>query len=211
MEEPPKTLASLLLLAVTLTAAPARAESRVATVCLAPFRYLGARGLDLLDVVELNVGAGRGVKADVKYAVHFFGFGEVRSHRLGIMDRRAGVWREVDTELCLFPVSLLAYPVGWGARAVGASRTAWYAEFIAVDGTAGFQHLDRKELNGEYGFLWKDTVSGYRHTRWGDSFPIGAEVHLYVGARAAARPLQLVDFFTSLVGVDLDPWLNATP
>jgi len=210
MEARPKAIALLVLVALAATVRPARAEGRAATIALAPVRYLGRRAQDLLDVFELNVGAGRGMKVSVKYGVHFFGVGDVRSHRLGLMDRRAGVWREVDTEFCIFPLSLLGYPVLWGAEAVDATGAARTARFIVKDGARGFQHLDRKELNGEYAFIWSNMADGARHTRWGDSFPIGAEVHAFVGVRAGLRPLQFVDFVTSWVGVDLDPWLNAT-
>jgi len=177
----------------------------------APLRYLRERALDLLDAVELNVGAGRGAKLSVQYGLQFFGAGSVRSHRVGTIDRRVGRWRELDTELGLLPLSLLAWPVHYAAKAAGRRQLAADAAFVAKDASDGFEHLDRKELNGDPVFLLKDTVTGPVHTRWGDSFPIGFEVHALVGVRARVRPLQLADFLVGFVGVELDPWLATNP
>lgn len=172
-------------------------------------RYLCERGADLMDVVELNVGVGRGAKSDFHYGIHFFGLGDVRSWRAGVLDRRVGYWRELDTQLGLLPLSLLACPVEQAARVAGQRQLAADARFVLEVGTDGVRHLDRKEFNGDPEFILKDTVSGAMHTRWGDSFPIGGEVHLGIGARAYLRPLQLVDFIVGFVGIELDPWLTA--
>ena len=177
----------------------------------APVRYVRDRGLDLLDIVELNVGAGKGAKLSVKYGIRFFGLGSVRAWRVGTIDRRAGVWRELDTEFGILPLSLLAWPVHWGAERLGWRQLSADARFVARDGSRGFEHLDRKELNGDRVWLLKDTADGPIHTRWADSYPIGAEVHLGVGARVMVRPLELADFVVGFVGVDLDPWLARNP
>ncbi len=187
------------------------ALARARRAATAPLRYAHDRVKDLFDVFELNVGVGRGVKVDVRYGVQLFGLGDVKTWRLGNMDRRVGVWRELDSEIALFPLSLLAWPVRHGARLLGWRGLAQDAKFVAQAGTEGVQHLDRKELNGDVTFLWRDTVSGYRHPRWGDSFPIGAEVQAGVGARVVVRPLQAVDFVLGFIGIDLDPELKARP
>ncbi|MBM4030980.1 MAG: hypothetical protein FJ291_04250 [Planctomycetes bacterium] len=173
-----------------------------------PLGYLHGRLADLLDTFELSVGYGRGVKLDLRYGLHFLGAGDVRARRLGILDRRVGVWRELDSELSLFPFSLLASPVEEAARLCGCRQLAADAHSVLQVGTEGFQLLDRKELNGDPEFILKDTVEGPVHTRWGDCFPIGAEVQAGVGVRALIRPLQLADFLVGFVGLDLDPWLN---
>jgi hypothetical protein len=174
-------------------------------------RYVGERVNDLLDVFEVNVGIGRGAKIDVKYGVQFLGLGDVRSRRLGTIDRRVGYWRENDSEIGLLPLSLLAWPVHYGARELGARRLAADAKFVAETGSDGLQLLDRKELNDDPEFLLKDTVNGPVHARWGDSFPIGAEVHVGVGVRVMLRPLQLLDFIAGFAGIELDPWLAECP
>lgn len=175
---------------------------------LAPVRYAHERLADLADIFELNVGIGRGAKFDIKYGLHFFGLGGVRSQRYGLLDRRIGTWRELDDELALLPLSYLAWPVREGARLCGWHRLAADAGFVLQAGTLGVQHLDRKEFNGDPEFLLKDTVEGPIHTRWADSFPLGLDLHAGVGIRAIVRPLQLADFVVGFVGIELDPWLN---
>jgi len=181
---------------------PARRRFTLAT-------YAAERFNDLLDIFELNVGVGRGAKFDVRYGLHFFGIGDVRSHRFGFFGRRAGTWRELDSELSLFPLSLLAWPVEQAAALCGARQLRQDAHFVLQAGTDGVQHLDRKELNGDPVFVLRDTVEGALHTRWGDCFAIGAEAQLGVGVRAVVRPLQLADFVVGWVGIELDPWLDS--
>ena len=209
----PATIGVLLTLLAgpTLSAGDEKAPEPKAgkpSVLLAPVRYARERLADLADIFEFHVGIGRGAKLDVRYGVHFFGLGEVRSQRYGLLDRRIGTWRELDDELALLPLSYLAWPVREGARLCGWRRLAGDAGFVLQAGTLGVQHLDRKELNGDPEFLLKDTIEGPIHTRWADCFPIGAEVQLGIGLRAGVRPLQLVDFVVGFVGVELDPWLN---
>ena len=204
--------AACLLVCLAGQARSAGAMSRAGRLALAPLRYVGRRAQDLLDVFELNASAGRSVKIDVRYGVQLFGYADdLETWRVGLMDRRAGTWREIDSEIALFPLSYLAWPIAKGAEACGWRQAASDVHFVYEAGTEGVQHLDRKELNGDVAFFWKDTVSGHRHTRWGDSFPIGVEAHLGVGVRAVVRPLQLADFVVGFVGLDLDPWLNREP
>jgi hypothetical protein len=204
-------VAAALLLAAGMAGQARGGGSPAARAVMAPVRYLGARGQDLLDVFEVNVGAGRGLKLDVKYGVNFLGLSDIKAWRAGTIDRRAGVWRELDSEIGLFPLSLLAWPVHYAARACGCDTLAADARFVARAGSVGVQHLDRKELNGEPEFFEKDTVEGWRHTRWRDCFPIGAEIHATVGVRLMMRPLQLVDFLVGFVGLDMDPQLAKGP
>ncbi|HPD14274.1 MAG TPA: hypothetical protein PLE19_04960 [Planctomycetota bacterium] len=172
-----------------------------------PAAYAAERVNDLLDAFELNAGIGRGAKLSLRYGLHFFGLGEARTRRYGVLDRRMGTWRELDSELSLFPLSLLAWPVEGAAGLAGARQLQQDARFVLQAGTEGVQHLDRKKLNGDPEFVLKDTVEGPLHTRWGDCFPIGAEMQAGVGLRLTVRPLQLVDFLAGFIGIELDPWL----
>jgi len=174
--------------------------------CL-PAAYAAERVNDLLDIFELSVGLGRGAKLSLQYGLHFLGLGETRTRRYGLLDRRVGTWRELDSELGLLPLSLLAWPVEQAAGLAGARQLRQDAHFVLQAGTEGVRHLDRKELNGDPESVLKDTVEGPLHTRWGDCFPVGAEVHLGIGLRAMVRPLQLADFLMGFAGIELDPWL----
>ena len=182
-----------------------------AGAALAPLRYLEARGRDLLEAVELNVGLGRGAKLSVKYGFQLFGLGDVRSQRFGTFGYGTGTWRELDFEAGFLPLSVLVWPVSYGAGLVGWHALASDARAAAQIGSEGVEYLDRKELNGDPAYFWKDTVEGPVHTRWGDCFAIGGEAHAGVGLRAMIRPLQLVDFVIGIVGLDLDPWLETNP
>ena len=208
-----RVLAALILLALLPAPAQAGISLRgIGRTLWAPVRYAEGRVADLMDAVELNVGFGKGFKLDLKYGIHFLGIGQVRDWRLGVLDRRVGCWREIDDTLSLFPFSLLGWPVKAVARSFGDLDLAERAAFVATAGTLGIQYLDRKELCGDAAFILKDTVESWRHTRWGDSLPVGAEVHAgIVGVRAVVRPLQVVDFAVGFVGIDLDPWLDKTP
>jgi hypothetical protein len=191
---------------------PERAEPGGMAILAAPIRFLGWRLADLAHVVELNAGQGHGFKLGLSYGVHFFGLGRVRAWRAGLMDRRAGYWRELDDTFSLFPLSLLGWPVRGAAELAGWPQLAQDARFVATAGGLGVEYLDRKEYLGDPAFIVKDTVQGWRHARWGDSFPIGGEVFLgLVGLRLQLRPLQLADFALGFVGLDLDPWLDTSP
>jgi len=211
-----RSLAVIAVLAGTAFAGgadpPGPPEAGGHSILAAPVRFLGWRLADLAHVVELNAGRGNGFKLDLSYGVHFFGLGRVRSWRAGLMDRRVGTWREIDDTLSLFPISVLAWPVSRAARLAGAPQLAQDARFVANTAGLGVEYLDRKEYGGDPAFLLKDTVEGWRHARWGDSFPVGGEVFLgLVGLRVQLRPLQLADFAVGFVGLDLDPWLDTSP
>ena len=209
----PRALAALTLAALLSPAAEASPSlAHLARTALAPVRFAGGRLADLADAVELNVGSGRGFKIELCYGIHFFGLGDVRAWRAGTLDHRVGYWRELDSELSLFPFSVLGWPVSGAARLAGDRRRAQDARFVATAGGLGVEYLDRKDYLGDPAFLLKDTVEGWRHTRLRDSFPIGLELYAWrAGARFRLRPLQLADFFAGFVGIDLSPWLEKTP
>jgi len=177
-----------------------------------PLRYLGCRLADLLDALELNVGVGPGAKVDVKYGISFLGVGRVRALRVGVVGRRPSIWWESDRQAGLFPFSLLAWPPYGLGRLLNERELAEKALWIAVSGSLGHQSIEREELTTGGGLLVKEVVKMWRHTRWGDSLPVGAEVHGgLIGVRVLVRPLQLADFVVGIVGLDLDPWLAKTP
>jgi len=208
---PPPFFPLLLTAALAATAAgqtpPTEPPQQPPRAAWTPLAYLRERLADLMDIAELNVALGRGAKLELKYGLQFLGLGRVRSRRFGTLDRRAGAWREIDSELGLLPLSLLAAPVREAARLARRDQLAQDAAFVLDAGSRGVQHLDRKELNADPEFLLKDTVEGPLHTRWGDCFPIGGELHAGIGIRLILRPLQAVDFLIGFAGLELDPWL----
>jgi hypothetical protein len=166
----------------------------------------------LLDVVDLNVGVGPGAKVDAKYGVHFLGAGSVRSVRVGLTDGRLRLWRERDEQVGLFPFSLLGWPAHAVGRIVNDPKLSEKALEIAIGASLGTHAVEREFIAKEGATVLKDVAQMWRHTTWGDSLPVGGEVHAgLVGARVMARPLQLVDFAVGFLGIDLDPWLAKKP
>ncbi|MFP4057730.1 MAG: hypothetical protein ACLF0G_12765 [Candidatus Brocadiia bacterium] len=201
----------VLLLALAAPAAGGSAPGG-ASVLWAPARYLGGRGLDLLDILEVSVGLGPGAKADVKYGINFLGVGRVRALRMGMDGRRPNVWWEADDQVGLFPFSLLGWPAHLAGRLLDDPQLTERAIQLAIAGSLGSQTVQRKELAEEGAVVLSDVVRMWRHTRWGDSLPVGAELHAgLAGARVMLKPLQALDFAVGIVGLDLDPWLAKSP
>jgi len=63
--------------------------------------YWSARGLDALDMVELNVGFGQGLHAAAEIAPLRIGYGFSDVHRTGTMNRAVGTWAESRKEFWL--------------------------------------------------------------------------------------------------------------
>jgi hypothetical protein len=181
-------------------------------VLWAPVVYVGGRVADLLEVVDLNLGVGAGGKADVKYGVNFLGAGRVDAVRFGLADGTLDLWSEQDREVGLFPFSLLGWPahlVGRMMNEPGVSNRAWH---IAVDYSLGTETMDRRWVAWESRKVVQDVLRAGVHTTWGNSLPLGAELHPgLVGVRVTAKPLQAVDFALGFVGIDLDPVLARRP
>ena len=206
--------AGLLVLVGALSAPDAGAAGlgRAGRLIGAPFRYAAGRFGDLLEALDLSVGLGPGVKLDAKYGVSFLGAGRVDAVRLGLCGRRLGLWREADRQLGLFPFSLLGWPAHAVGRLLANPGLADTALELALAASLGTQTIERKELIARGAIALTDSVKMWRHTTWGDSLPVGAEVHAgLIGARVMVRPLQIVDFAVGFVGIDLDPWLAKRP
>jgi len=191
---------------------PARGGGGLAAVAWAPCRYVAGRVGDLLEVVELSVGVGPGAKVDAKYGVNFLGAGSVRSLRVGLRGGRPSAWGERDRQAGLFPFSLLGWPAHGVARLLQDRELAEKALYVAATTSLGTQTLEYRMAAEQGTAALRDVASMWRHTTWGESLPIGAEVHAgLVGARVMARPLELVDLAVGFVGIDLDPWLAREP
>jgi hypothetical protein len=184
----------------------------VGQVLWAPVRYVGGRVADLAEAVDLNVGIGDGAKVDVRYGVNFLGAGRVRAVRAGLHGGRLALWKEKDHTLGLFPLSLLGWPAHLVGRVANSRKLRDQALELATAHALGTQTVERDVVMRQAGTMLGDAVKSWRHTRWGDSLPIGGEVHAaLVGARLVAKPLQLLDFAVGFAGIDLDPWLAKKP
>lgn len=204
--------AAVLVAALGSSAEGGSALATTAKVLVAPLRYVGGRLGDFFEVFDLNVGLGDGVKLDVKYGVNFLGAGRVRSVRLGLADGRLDFWQERDRSLGLFPFSLLGWPAHLAGRVLGDPKLSEKALNLAMAHSLGTQTVDRELVAKEGAVVLHDVLKMWRHTTWGNSLPLGAEVHGgLVGVRVIAKPLQAMDFVLGFVGIDLDPWLAKRP
>ncbi len=182
--------------------------------------YFRNRSLDFWDMFDVSLSGGKWAKVEVDYLIGFYGFGatEAQRWRLG---QRSAILDENTTTICSlpFPASLIFFPTMLGQENGDKSGTILTMGGISYESekaiwpdpvTRGIpQTLTRVRMT----FLERDTEAHRFHVT-GNSFGVGAEVHLFVGARAKVYPLQIFDFITGIFGWDLvgddvkpyDPW-----
>jgi len=171
-------------------------------------RYAYQRLVDLVDVVELNVGIGPGVKAGAELGLVRVGLGLVEARRIGLDGRQLGSWQERNVAYGILPVSLLFAPfeLARGAGETWEALAVWGFEA----GSLGAERTEREEFATTTVLYHDARMVGPWHDRLpGDLCSLGAEVHLLViGARARLKPAQLLDFLIGLVGGDMDEELR---
>jgi hypothetical protein len=169
-------------------------------------RYFRGRANDALDLVEVNLGIGWGLKAGVEYAVLRTTLGQVKAQRVGMDSRQLGLWGERNVAFGIFPASLLFAPF----ELVKNQGDTWrvLAEGGFELGTIGVERTRREGFATTSVLYHEAVMAGPWHERTGDCGAIGGELHLGLfGARARAKPLEFVDFLVGFLGVDLDPQL----
>jgi hypothetical protein len=192
-------------------AAPARGGAWRTTgrALWAPFQYVGGRVADLLDIVDVNVAIGPGAKFDVKYAVNFMGAGSADAVCLGLRDGGPWAWTESSEIHGLFPLNLLGWPASVAGRLLDDDELTDLLIEAAISGGIGTETIHREEVVRAGREKVQDMLRMWRGTNWGDSLPVGAEVHGgIVGARVIVKPLQAVDFAVGFIGLNLDRWLD---
>ncbi|NQT88652.1 hypothetical protein HQ560_17940 [bacterium] len=200
----------LLPLVLMLAASPAWAGGwrTAARVLWAPFQYVGGRVGDLFDIIDVNVGIGPGAKIGVKYAVNTLGAGSSEAVCLGVRDGGPDAWTESTEVHGYFPFNLLGWPASVASRVLDDEELTRLLIDAALAGGIGTETIQREEIIDIGGEVVQDMLRMWRGTRWGDSLPIGAEIHGgIVGARVIVKPLQAIDFALGFVFIDLDPWL----
>lgn len=179
--------------------------------CSSPGRYWRHRGMDLLDTFEVGVSAGKGFRAEVRYGLGVWGIGRNVGWRARIGQRSFLVKEETGTLAVLpFPLNALVTALWWldaqrtgdvclnGLIALGGSYereepVRWETRKAAVRGRA--EEAAPPARHRDLLAAWGDPP--------GESFPIGAELHLFVGARVRLLPAEVVDFATGFFGLDL--------
>jgi hypothetical protein len=182
------------------------AASGAQTAATAVLGYTRDRFLDLVDIFELDLGVGPGLKAGVEYGVGRTTLGYVEAQRFGLDGRQVGTWSERNVAYGIFPASLAFAPF----ELVRGAGEVW--EGLAVVGfemgSLGVERTKRESFATTATLYGEASMVGPWHERPGDLCAVGAEAHLLIlGARARVKPLEIVDFIVGIVGVDLDPKL----
>jgi len=170
------------------------------------WRFLAARSLDLLDVAEVNLAVGPGLKAGVEYGAARTTLGLVQAERFGFDGRQVGAWVEKNASFGILPASLVFAPCELFRRA----GEPWHslALYGFEMGSLGAERTERQGFATTAILYRKARMAGPWHERPGDIASFGLELHLLlVGGRMRVKPLEAVDFLVGFLGIDLDPAL----
>jgi len=168
--------------------------------------YARSRALDFLDMFEAGLSFGPWTRVEAQYLVGFWGFGVTESQywRLG---RRSAVANEEAATVSFipFPVSLVLFPAAvWGDKTRGTIAMMGGVSYETEDAIwpdPVFTETPPRVERIRMAFMERD-VETHRFKLTGDSFTVGAEAHLLIGARARVMPLQILDFAAGLLGWD---------
>lgn len=159
-----------------------------------PLGYLEARGKDLLDVFELNVGFGAGLHAAAAVTPLRVGWGISRTRRTGTMGRAVGTWSESRRE-CF----LLLDAVRW-------EREICCGNDELLDPCRTPLHNRRGGDLWFKGYRWFEDENLWTTSfhdlekHWGDT---GVEATLgFVSIDAFVSPVEAFDFVFGLFGCD---------
>ena len=181
-------------------------------------RWFIARGMDLLDTVEVGVGAGPGVQAQVHYGLGTWGLGAWSMWRASLGNRWPLRREHMGMSVCYMPPPL--QPILGAPRweSFIARNTFEDALYGLLAGLLGFTEysLFRPDVISQppysavpvewarFGPVVKRKFRQYEYEGRlsGKSFAIGAEADFLVGAKAMVYPLEIADLFAGFFGVD---------
>lgn len=162
--------------------------------------YFKHRGLDFLDMFDVGVSAGKWARVEAQYGLGMWGLGRTDCRRLRLGQRSAVLGEESETVAPLpLPASLLLYPV-----AEELTDSQYTASRLVLTGCCEIEDAvqpDPAAMEIPSG-LNRSRLAGWGAS-WGESFPVGVDAHLLVGARARIRPVQVFDFVAGILGWDL--------
>jgi hypothetical protein len=165
--------------------------------------YLSNRVLDMVDMFEVNVGFGFGVKVGMEFGLGRTSLGFSDTQRIGMDGRQWGLWSEKNAAFGYFPLSLAFAPFELSRSEDEPWKTLRMHCFEA--GTVGVEWTKRENFLTTAKLYDEAQMAGPAHERVGDCFAIGGEMHmLVIGARMRIKPAEMVDFFLGFVGIDLD-------
>ena len=168
--------------------------------------YVHNRWLDFLDMFEVGMSIGTWVRVEAQYGFGFFGYG-ITDYDRWRFGQRSVVLQEENTMFSTlpFPASLLLYPLTLGADEVT-------GDIVMLGGISydNEHHIwpepvwsgvpsDPKRVR--MAFMSRD-IDSHQFMITGDSFAIGAEAHMLLGAKARVLPLEIFDFLAGILALD---------
>lgn len=177
---------------------------------------------DALDCVEASAGSGPGLVLCV-YAGMPIGVGEIDGVRVGLHSRWCvGSWREhaiVFPPLALPLFSRLSLSPTWPeAPLIAGLVCGGCFRHFPPPTEPNVEHMLTADYDGGWVALARVRSRSYppEYSEWHvdllGSVPLGIEVHIaYVGIRIVVFPLQILELFVNLLGLDMDPALGASP
>jgi hypothetical protein len=166
--------------------------------------YFSARGYDLMDVVELNLGAGTGLHAAAEVAPARVAYGWTDTSRAGLMGRGIGSWDEYRAEMFVGQGLLHWHKDPCRGNAYLFTEETIhrmnFESFPREPGDKATPVLDRNKRATFYE-QWGWTTSYQDWERpWAD---VTAETTLiFVSVDVAVSPQELFDFLFGIFGVD---------
>jgi len=156
--------------------------------------YFAARGLDLMDILELNVGAGTGLLASVAVEPIKVGYGYYQSSKFGMMGRACGTWDECRNELFIG----LHHLNSWHKRPCFGNSFLFTEEALhRGNRLRDPEDHSRMRFYEEWGWV---TRFEDHEKHWLD---VGAELHLlFLGVDATFSIQETFDFVLGIFTVD---------
>ncbi|MFH0946813.1 MAG: hypothetical protein V2A76_16585, partial [Planctomycetota bacterium] len=177
--------------------------SIAATGCNAPgartgdtekLNYFAARGLDLMDVVEINVGAGTGLLVSAAIEPIKVGYGFYDSSKAGMMGRSCGTWDECRREMFIG----LHHLNRWHKRPCFGNGYLFTRDVVHRENRLRDPN-DRSRLRFYEEWNWVTRFEDHEK-HWLD---LGIEAHLlFLGVDATLSPQEAFDFVLGLFTVD---------
>lgn len=159
-----------------------------------PLDYLTARGLDFMDILELNVSAGTGLFVAAAVEPVRAGFGYYDASKFGMQGRSCGTWEEDRKELCLVLSNL-----EWWRKEPCCGNGYLFDpnEFRRAHYMPDASEPGRKPFYGEWG--WTTRFEDWERP-WLD---VNVEAHLlFVGVDVGISLQDTLDFALGIFGVD---------
>ena len=169
--------------------------------------HFKSRCLDFMDMFEAGLSFGPWARVEAQYGIGFWGFGATDLQRWRLGQRSVVANEESATISTLpFPASLILFPAFFSDNEVVSTivplggvceedETPIWPAAIFTGSPPVSRHMRIMCIERD--------VATHSFKVTGDSFMVGLDAHLLIGARARIRPVQIPDFIVGIFGWDL--------